>query len=89
MTPDSITVNPTSDANSTDPSLTGGGAADEFSEQELVSSDDDEAFSFDSLVGTNNEGLLGVLGVDDATAPPCAPDDKRDLCQVKEKANEQ
>jgi filamentous hemagglutinin family protein len=89
VTPDSITGNPTSDANSTDPSLTGGGAADEFSEQELVSSDDDEAFSFDSLVGTNNEGLLGVLGVDDATAPPCAPDDKRDLCQVKEKANEQ
>jgi filamentous hemagglutinin family protein len=85
-----ITGNPTGDANNTDPSLSGGGAAgDDFSQQDLVSSGDDEAFSFDSLVGTNNEGLLGIMGVDDANDQPCAPDDKRENCRVKERANEQ
>jgi filamentous hemagglutinin family protein len=67
-----------------------GGAGGEFAEQELVSTDDDQAFEFDSLVGTNNEGLLGVLGVDDAEAPEqCAPDDKRPLCRNEEKPDAQ
>ncbi|HET7605889.1 MAG TPA: hypothetical protein VFK28_07450, partial [Sphingomicrobium sp.] len=71
-----------------EPGPTGAGG-DNFSQQDLVSSGDDEAFSFDSLVGTNNEGLLGVMGVDDATDQPCAPDDKRENCRIKERANEQ
>ena len=58
--------------------------------QELVSTDEDQAFDFDSLVGTNNEGLLGVLeGEKGNAAEQCAPADKRELCRVKEKANEQ
>ena len=90
FTEEVIKADPTANAKDTDPALGGSAAGDDFSQQDLVSSGDDEAFDFDSLVGTNNEGLLGVLGVDDATAAaPCAPDDKRDLCQVKEKANEQ
>ena len=59
------------------------------SRSRIVSSGDDDAFSFNSLVGTNNEGLLGVLGVDHlTTTEPCPPDDKRDICRVKERANE-
>ena len=66
------------------------GAGVEFALQELVSTDEDEAFDFDSLVGTNNEGLLGVLEVDDANAPAqCAPDDKRQLCRTEEKPDAQ
>ena len=64
-------------------------ASDEFAQQDLVSTDEDQAFSFDSLVGTNNEGLLGVMGVDDLTVQPCGPDDKRDTCQVEEKPHAQ
>lgn len=52
-----------------------------FADQSLVSTDDEKAFDFDSLVGTNNEGLLGVL--DETTEPePCPPDDKRDICRT-------
>ena len=55
-----------------------------FAGQQLVSTDEDQAFEFDFLVGTNNEGLLGVLGVDDPDPPePCAPDDKRQLCRTE------
>ena len=66
-----------------------GAVGDEFAQQDLISTDEDQAFSFDSLVGTNNEGLLGVMGVDDLTVQPCAPDDKRDTCQVEEKPHAQ
>jgi filamentous hemagglutinin family protein len=66
-----------------------GAVGDQFAQQDLVSTDEDQAFSFDSLVGTNNEGLLGVMGVDDSTVQPCAPDDKRDTCQVEEKPHAQ
>ena len=41
-----------------------GAVGDQFAQQDLISTDEDQAFSFDSLVGTNNEGLLGVMGVD-------------------------
>lgn len=88
--PQITTVDPTGDANSTVPPLSGGAAAQDFAEQDLVSSDDEKALNFDSLVGTNNEGLLGILGVDDANAPAnCAPDDKRDICRSKDKSNDQ
>jgi filamentous hemagglutinin family protein len=67
-----------------------GGAGGEFAAQELIGTDQDQAFSFDSLVGTNNEGLLGVLGADDAkAAEDCAPEDKRDTCRVEEKPHAQ
>ena len=90
FTEEVIKANPTADANDTDPALGGSAAGEGFSQQDLISSGEDEAFDFDSLVGTNNEGLLGVLGVDDQSAEePCAPDDKREICKVKERANEQ
>jgi hypothetical protein len=64
------------------------GGATELAFQDLVSTDENEALNFDSLVGTNNEGLLGALGVDD-TGAQCAPDDTRDICRSKENPNEQ
>ena len=70
------TTNPTfPGVNPTEPPVTGtndSGGGSEFAQgggdlaqQDLISSGDDKAFDFDSLVGTNNEGLLGVLGIDE------------------------
>ena len=58
--------------------------------QKLVSTDEERTFDFESLVGTNNEGLLGAISTE---VPPatdqCTPQREGETCPTGEKPNEQ
>jgi hypothetical protein len=53
--------------------------------QKLLSTDEERSFNFESLVGTNNEALVGALSVTGPQATDrCLADVKDDSCRTGE-----